>query len=163
MWPLLISLAFGFGGHGSESRQAKALGEAASTYWEGVRWGDAGKASPFLTDLEARVLLTEMLDDGKAKLTGVTVIQVELGAQPKDATPRPAVVLVRLEVIDVTRNRYETVDYIQHWHSAGYSWVIDGVLSPLGTDRPWVVRDAAAPAPTAQAPEAPIAPVPAAQ
>ena len=136
---LLVGLALA-SGHGSEARQARSLSDAATLYWEGVRWNDAGKASPFLIDLEARVRLTQILDDAKARLTGATVIQVALGVEPKGDAPRPALVLVRLELIDVARNRYETLDYAQHWEEVGYSWLIDSELSPLGTDRPWVIE-----------------------
>ncbi len=153
---LALSVALA-GGHGTESRQARALGESATTYWEGVRWADAGKASPFLADIEQRVLLTQMLDTGSAKLTGVTVIQAELGADPKDGAPRPAVVLVRLEVIDMTLNRYSTVDYVQHWQEVGFNWLVDSALSPLGADRPWTVG---APVKAGPAPAEPAAAMP---
>ncbi len=158
----LLSLAFA-AGHGSEGRQAKTLGENAETYWEGVRWSDPGKAGAFLPDLASRVALTTMLEDGGAKLTGTMIVQVELGVAPKDAEPRPAVVLVRLEIIDVARNRYETVNYVQHWREVGFGWVVDTTLSPLGTDRPWVIGPPPAPAPPAAPAPAPDAPAVVAQ
>lgn len=157
----LVALAFA-AGHGSEARQARTLGENAETYWEGVRWSDPGKASAYLPDLASRVALTTMLEDGGAKLTGTMIMQVELGVEPKGTEPRPAVVLVRLEIIDVARNRYETVNYVQHWREVGFGWLVDTTLSPLGEDRPWVIGEPAAPAPAAPAPAAPpAAPTPA--
>jgi len=159
---LLALLSFAFAsGHGSEARQARSLGENAETYWEGVRWSDPGKAAAFLPDLASRVALTTLLEDGGAKLTGAMIVQVELGVEPKGTEPRPAVVLVRLEVIDVARNRYETVNYAQHWNEVGYGWLVDTTLSPLGTDRPWVIGAAGAPAAPAVAVPAPAVPAPA--
>lgn len=151
----LVSLALA-AGHGTEAHQARTLGENAETYWEGVRWSDPGKAAAFLPDLASRVALTTMLEDGGAKLTGTMIMQVELGVEPKGSEPRPAVVLVRLEIIDVARNRYETVNYVQHWREVGYSWVVDTTLSPLGADRPWVIGPPAA-APATVPPTAPTA------
>lgn len=153
----LVSFALA-AGHGSEARQARTLGENAETYWEGVRWSDPGKAAAFLPDLASRVALTTMLEDGGAKLTGTMIVQVELGVEPKGDEPRPAVVLVRLEIIDVARNRYETVNYVQHWREVGYSWLVDTTLSPLGADRPWVIGLPAAPAAPAAALPAPAVP-----
>lgn len=134
------ALAGGFGnGHGSEARQAKTLGDAASDYWEGVRWNDSNKAGKYLPEITTRLSLTQMLAEPGVHLTDATVIQVELGTTPKDKGPRPAVAMIRLEIIDVAKNRYDTLTYVQHWQAAGSGWQVDEAQSPLGTDRPWVL------------------------
>ena len=134
------ALAGGFGnGHGSEARQAKTLGDAASDYWEGVRWNDSNKAGKYLPEMTTRLSLTQMLAEPGVHLTDATVIQVELGTTPKDKGPRPAVAMIRLEIIDVAKNRYDTLTYVQHWKAAGSGWQVDEAQSPLGTDRPWVL------------------------
>ena len=134
------ALAGGFGNsHGSEARQAKTLGDAASDYWEGVRWNDSNKAGKYLPEMTTRLSLTQMLAEPGVHLTDATVIQVELGTTPKDKGPRPAVAMIRLEIIDVAKNRYDTLTYVQHWRAAGSGWQVDEAQSPLGTDRPWVL------------------------
>jgi hypothetical protein len=47
--------------------------------------------------------------------------------------------MIRLEIIDVSKNRYDTLTYVQHWQASGSGWLIDEAQSPLGTDRPWVL------------------------
>ena len=134
------ALAGGFGNsHGSEARQAKTLGDAASDYWEGVRWNDSNKAGKYLPEMTTRLSLTQMLAEPGVHLTDATVIQVELGTTPKDKGPRPAVAMIRLEIVDVAKNRYDTLTYVQHWQAAGSGWQVDEAQSPLGTDRPWVL------------------------
>ena len=131
--------AGGFGGHGSEARQAKTLGDAATEYWEGIRWNDSGKAGKYLPGMTTRLALTEMLAEPGVHLTDASVIQVELGTAPADKSPRPAVAMIRLEIIDVSKNRSDTLTYVQHWQASGSGWLIDEAQSPLGTDRPWVL------------------------
>ncbi len=142
MWTFLVALSFG-AGHGSEARQARDLGDAATKYWEGVRWNDPGKSTPYLADLEARVALTQLINDPQVRLTDATVVQVELGVETKGDPVRPAVVLIRLEIVDQARNRYETLNYVQHWSEIGRAWVINSAKSPLAADRPWTTGAAA--------------------
>lgn len=136
----LVGLAFAGGRH--DARDARLLGDAASTYWEGVRWGDANKAGAYLPGLDTRVALTTMLADPHVRLTDATVLQVELGADPGKDAARTAAVVVRLETIDVQKNRYETLTYVQHWEGHGAVWQVDAAQSPLGVDRPWVLPPA---------------------
>lgn len=127
---------------GHDARDARLLGDAASTYWEGVRWGDPNKAGAYLPALTSRAALTGMLTDPHVRLTDATVLQVELGTAPSKDAPRPAVAVIRLETIDMDRNRYETLTYVQHWLGSGSAWHVDEAQSPLGVDRPWVLAPA---------------------
>ncbi len=136
---------------GTEAHQASTLGDDATEYWEGVRWADGDKCAKYIENVDLRVALLNFLSDPKVRLTDATIVQAELGPTPKGDDPRPAVVLVRLEVVDLDRNRYETATYAQHWHEIGQEWFVDIALSPLGTDRPWVIE----PAPAAATPPAP--------
>ena len=155
---LLLQMALAASGRGTETHQATMLSEAATEYWEGVRWNSPGKCTKYISDLEVRVTLTQLLSDPTVRLTAATVLQAQLGDEPRGESGRPAIVLVRLEVIDLEKNRYETVNYMQHWHGTGQAWRVDTDLSPLGLDRVWVIAPVAPAEPAlpagAPAPEA---------
>ncbi|MSP57014.1 MAG: hypothetical protein EXR69_15640 [Myxococcales bacterium] len=159
---LLLHWALAAGGRGTETHQATLLSEAATEYWEGVRWNAPSKCAKYISDLEVRVALTQLLSDPTVRLTAATVLQALLGDEVKGDDGRNAVVLVRLEVIDLAKNRYETMNHSQHWHDVGQGWRVDTDRSPLGLDRAWVVGSAAAPAaaPPAEVPSATVDPAP---
>ena len=127
-----------------ETRDQASLAEAVTTYWQGVRWSDSSKMSPYLVAADDQLAVARIAAAPAIRISNTEALQVVVDRElvdPKDK-PEPQVVvregaaLVQVEWFGLdNRVRLEPVE--QRWYLDGRGWHVDVRRSPLDSDRPW--------------------------
>lgn len=124
-----------------DNRARAGLAEAASAYWEAVRWNNPQAASTFLDTPEARLGLLKLVDAHTVRLSDAEVRQVDVGPEitdPASLRRREGVALVRVEAYAAAGTRLVQDTIEQHWaQSAAGAWFVDTAKSPVTEDRLW--------------------------
>lgn len=127
-----------------DSRDQSSLAEAVGTYWQGVRWGDPEKMSPFLVAADDQLAVARLAATPAFRVTNTVLLQAAVDVEqvtPKDkpdvqVVRREGVVLVQVESFGAN-NRVTVENVEQRWYLDGRGWHVDVSRSPIDPDRPW--------------------------
>ena len=123
-----------------QSVELAALNEAASAYWDALRWGNVGDAGRYIADADQRLGFLKTHAEGLGfRITEKTVLEVDVSpALPEpleNGILRQGRVIVRIEGYTVPDSRLESKVLAQKWDRLATGWYLDVERSePLWID-----------------------------
>jgi hypothetical protein len=113
-----------------QSVELAALNEAASAYWDALRWGNAGDAGRYIADANQRLSFLKAHVSGLGfRITDKTVLEVNVSpALPEpleNGALRQGRVVVRIEGYTVPDSRLESKVLAQKWDRLANGWYLD--------------------------------------
>lgn len=110
-----------------DAMEKETLRKAALIYWEGVRWGDADRASVFIQDADLRVAFSYWLEDEQEarRISDVAIMQIELGPEidpPSEGREKEATVHLRIEGYELPAQIVDKRQEEQTWYRTQTGW-----------------------------------------
>ena len=107
-----------------------ALTEAASAYWDALRWNNIGEAGRFIADAEERLEFLKSHGDGAGvRISEKSLLEVDvsdlLDAPDEDGATRYGRVVIQVKGYTAVESKLESHVIAQRWHRLEKGWFLD--------------------------------------